>query len=214
MSATPSPEAAPPTPAVERPKKQAAVPDERLLDSPTRPTLIMLGAISLATLIMWGAGRAACNYHVPGESLTPRTVSLEERTANPKDLAIEFGQSIASGDFDITRQLVAEEAVAFVASESASCPGPCDQRKAERAALTTLADLVAFNPTDSYLRVRSFTPAGTRFERLVEAKRQGTIWKIVRVLDAKSPVPDLVPMVSEPPPGLRPIAPPPGAVAH
>ncbi|HSC89086.1 MAG TPA: hypothetical protein VLC09_17510 [Polyangiaceae bacterium] len=200
----PSDETVSPAPAEPSPARvQPAVPDERVIDAPTRPTLIILGAISLATLVMWGAGRAACNYHVPGESLTPRAVSLDERTANPKDLAIEFGQRVYQGDFATARLLAADQGLAFVEAESASCPGECAARKNGSDSLATLAEVVAGNPVDVYVRVRSVTPSGQRGAHLLEVERKERAWKVTRVLPAGEAVPELKqgPVPGNAPPG-------------
>ena len=92
------------------PEPALQAPDEEVkLNAPDRPTLRMLAAISLATLLMWGAGRAACNYRVKGEGLKPRAISLSERTSTAKSAAFEWAQAMSSGNFDRASQLSSEE---------------------------------------------------------------------------------------------------------
>ena len=74
--------------------------EEAQLDAPDRGTLFMLSAICIATVIMWAAGRAACNYRVKGESLQPRSVSLVERTKTAQATAFEWAQAFSSGRFE------------------------------------------------------------------------------------------------------------------
>ncbi len=188
-------------------------PDERLIDSPSRPTLVILGAICLATLVMWGAGRAACNYHVPGESLTPRAVSLDERTQNPKDLALEFAQALAGGDFATARQLAHGSALETVEQAARACPGACASKAAVRPELATLADLLKYNPVDSYVKTKSLTPRGVVSQHLLEVERIEQGYKVTRVLPEgaamaelkQAPAPLAVPSRGDPsvPPSLR-----------
>src|SRR5690606_27018733 len=56
---------------------------EEQIDSPSKQTLGMLSVVAAATLVMWGVGRAKCNYREVGEGMKPRDVTLEERTRTP-----------------------------------------------------------------------------------------------------------------------------------
>lgn len=167
------------------------LPDEDVLGSPSRPTLVILGSICAATLIMWAAGRAACNYHVPGESLTPRAVSLEERIATAKGAAIEFAQALSGGDFERARLVAQGEALSAIERESASCPSGCSERKKDREALRSVAELWQSNSTEAYVKVRTGIPPAGETERALHLKRDGLTWKVAAVLDAGASFPEL-----------------------
>ena len=191
-SESPKPAAPAPTEKKRAPRPaKPPLPDEKLIDSPTRPTLIILGAISLATLVMWGAGRAACNYRVPGESLTPRAVSLQERTALPKGVGLEFSQALSSGDFATARQLATGAALGQVEREATECGEGCGARTKMKDALATVADLLQVNAGEAYVRTRSSTPSGHLAERLLHIGRDGQHWRVTEVLPANGPVPHL-----------------------
>jgi len=169
-----------------------AIPDEDVLDAPSQKTLIMLSVIAATTLIMWGLGRAACNYHPPhSEIQTPRKTTLEERTVTPKGVATEFARAVATGDFETARRLAQGEALAFVQSEETSCGNPCSRRThvGETSTVTTL--LVA-NSVDHYLITKTKV-GGQTAARLLEVERNERILRVTRVLDAAAPVPELKP---------------------
>lgn len=166
--------------------------DENLIDMPTKQSLYMLGVITVATLIMWAAGRAACNYHVPGDGLTPREVSFEERTRNPKGVAIEFAQALSGADFESARRLVLPAAESLVKAEE-DC-GECSAEKAAQKSILSVADVLRATREDSIVAVRTVgAPGGPvervlRIQRNVEAKQP---WRIVGSLPNKTDLPDL-----------------------
>jgi len=166
--------------------------DEALIDMPTRQALIMLGVIMTATLIMWAAGRAACNYHVPGDGLTPREVSFEERTRNPKGVAIEFAQALSGADFASARRLVQPAAESLVKAEE-DC-GDCVAEKGARKSILSVADVLRATRDDAIVAVRTTgAPGGPvdrvlRIQRNVEAKLP---WRIVGSLPDRKNLPEL-----------------------
>ncbi len=176
--------------------------DEKKINAPSRQDLVMLGVICVATLIFWAAGRAACNYQVPGESLTPRRVSLEERTRTPKHVGIEFAQTLSGGDFDIARQLARGEALAFVKKDEQSC-GACTERKNASGELLSVGTVLKSNSVDSIVSVRT-TGSGTETVRVLGIEREGRKWFVTRIYDSAASAelkPD--PTQSQPPPSLE-----------
>ena len=176
--------------------------DEEVIDAPSKNTLVILGVICAATLIMWAAGRAACNYHVPGESLTPRATKLEERTVMPKGVATEFVQAIHGGDFATARLLAVGQALAFVENEAKSCPGECATRSQHRASLQSVVVVERGNSVDHYVSTRTLGPAVS--EHVLEIERDAKAWRVTRVLDKGAPLPELKPDPTPNLPGNRP----------
>lgn len=167
--------------------------DEKRVSAPSTTTLVILGSLCTATLIMWAAGRAACNYHVPGESLTPRAVSVAERTAGPKDLGFEFSRALRTGDFETARALSIGEARALVDREAAACPSGCSERTELQGSVQAVAELLAMNLEDAYVKTRVILPSGQADEQLLEIERQDQGYRVTRVLPASSAVPALKP---------------------
>lgn len=160
----------------------AAPLDEEKINAPSRQDLVMLGVICVSTLILWAAGRAACNYQVPGESLTPRRVSLEERTRTPKDVGIEFAQAIGGGDFETAAKLSRGEAAAFVKTDEASC-GVCTQRKNVAEKLLSVGTVLKSNSIDSIVSVRTIG-GGSETVRVLGIEREGRKWFVTRRYDS------------------------------
>lgn len=149
---------------------------EAQIDAPSRQTLFMLGVMSLATLVFWAAGRAACNYHVPGESLTPRETTVEERTRFPKHVGIEFMRAWGTGNFQVAAELSEGAARAWVAREKQDC-ADCS-RKAEELLLVGVVERA--NSVDSIVRVT--THAGEKSsEQLLGIERVQRKWRVTRL---------------------------------
>jgi len=166
--------------------------DEELIDAPTKQTLIMLGVLTVATLIMWAAGRAACNYHVPGDGLTPRQVTLEERTRNPKGVAVEFAQALSGADFEGARRLIQPAAGALVQAEE-DC-GECAAEKAARAKLLSVAEVLRAARDDSIVAVTTTGGPGGPVERVlrIQRKMQDKVpWRVVGSLPGRTNLPEL-----------------------
>jgi hypothetical protein len=156
--------------------------NEDEIDAPSKQTLIMLAAISLTTLLLWAAGRAACNYQVPGESLTPRPVSLEERTRTAKDVGFEFAQCISSGRFEDALSLATGDAVDFVKKEQTACGACLDRKSAEKTIFSTATVLKA-NSVDSLVKVRTVGAPGGEVTRFFGIEREGRKWRVSRILE-------------------------------
>jgi hypothetical protein len=149
-------------------------------DAPSKQTLIMLGIISVATLLLWGAGRAACNYQVPGESLTPRPVSLEERTRTAKDVGFEFAQCLSSGRFDDALSIATREAADLVKKEKSSC-GACADRKSAQKTIFSTATVLKANSVDALVKVRTVGAPGGEVTRFLGIEREGRKWLVSRL---------------------------------
>jgi hypothetical protein len=166
--------------------------DENLIDMPTKQALLMLGVITTATLIMWAAGRAACNYHVPGDGLTAREVTFEERTRNPKGVAIEFAQALSGADFEVARRLVAPAAEGLVKAEE-DC-GECSAEKAARKNILSVADVLRATRDDTIVAVRTVGAPGGPVDRVLRIQRkveEKVPWRIVGSLPGRTNLPEL-----------------------
>lgn len=180
---------------------------EDRLNAPSRQTVGMLTIVAATTLISWGAGRAACNYHEPGESLSPKEVSLEARTRNEKDVAFELAQRWAAADFATAKQLVAGELAASLEKDEKACRGgACDERRKASDDIHSVAEVLQRNAQDAFVRVRTVGAPGGEVTRIYEIERIDSRWKATRQLSAEAPLP---PLKEPAPSALRP--PKPGA---
>lgn len=152
---------------------------EAEIDAPNRNTLIMLGVISLSTVLLWAAGRAACNYHVPGESLTPRAVSLEERTRFPKDVGIEFAQALSGASFSEARSLAQGEGVRLVDEAKQRC-GACTEQAKSREELSSTAIVHHANSIDSIVEVKTYKGKQLIATRFLGIERTDRKWRVTR----------------------------------
>jgi len=152
---------------------------EREIDAPSINTLIMLGVVSITTLILWAAGRAACNYHVPGESLTPRKVSLEEKTRSPKDVGIEFAQALSGADFETAEKLAIGEGLNLIAEARAAC-GSCQPQVAARPTLLSRGIVKKANAQDSIVQVETFQDGKLTTTRFLGIERQERNYRVSR----------------------------------
>lgn len=162
------------------PKKQARVVlSEAEIDAPNRNTLIMLGVVSIMTLVLWAAGRAACNYHVPGESLTPRFVSLDEKTRSPKDVAIEFAQAIEGADFATAQALASDAGLQTIEDVKKEC-GACPERVKARPEIFSSAIVHRANSVDAIVEVESYRGKTLAATKYLGIERQDRKWRVTR----------------------------------
>jgi hypothetical protein len=179
--------------------------DEAAIDAPSRQSVGILSVMLALTLVMWAAGRMACNYHEPGESLTPRTVSLEERTATPKDVALAFSLALAGADFATAQQLVGPGGEALIESGRRSC-GACSAETEARPRIFAVAEVLSGNRADSYIAVRTVGAPGGEKERVLRVARSPESSPTWRVL-GEAPSRDSLPALVEPAPGSGPLPP-------
>jgi len=191
--------------------------DEERVDAPSKRVVIMLGVICVSTIIMWAAGRAACNYHEPGESLTPRQVGIEERTRTPKGTALEFAQALSGADFAVASSLASGEGSALV--EASKGCGACKREQELRASIFSVADVLSANRDEAYVAVTTVGAPSGRVERVLHLARPESApkraWRVVGKVDSRAAAPRLVQqsvqvqMGDSTPPLLRAPEPPP-----
>lgn len=173
------------------PEETRSVPNEVELDAPSRQTLWLLGIMAATTLVMWVLGRVACNYHVPGESLTPRALTVEERSKSAKDAAIEFARAIEAGDFASARLVATGAALASLDSFEKAC-ADCPARTSSKQALRAVAVVEEEDGKEGYVRV--VVRGGARGEQksLLHVARGGKFFQVTEVLALDAKVPNLV----------------------
>jgi hypothetical protein len=176
------------------------LPDEDKLDAPSRQTLLMLGVVCASTLIMWAMGRLACNYQVPGESLTPRALSFEERSRTSKDAALEFAFALECGDFATAGQLVEGSAKAKLSELEKGC-SDCASRKQKKDSILMVGTVHADNGTEAYVSTRLQGGARGEQKSLFHLRRGAKYFQVVEILDVNAPIPVLT--QPEPPPGFH-----------
>jgi hypothetical protein len=165
---------------------------EERLNAPSRQTVGMLSVLVAATLVMWAAGRAACNYHEPGESLSPRSVALEARTRTEKDVALELAQARATANFEVATQLVGGELADTLRKEQAACGGgACEARRAAAEQTFSVPAVLQRNASAAHVRVRTVgNPVGD-VTRIYELERTDKGWRAMRELAADAALPPL-----------------------
>lgn len=176
------------------------LPDEDKLDAPSRQTILLLSIVCVSTLIMWAMGRVACNYHVPGESLTPRALTPEERSRTPKDAAMEFARAIEGGDFETARTLAAGSARQKLEELQKAC-SDCSARKQKKDALLLVGTVLADNGKEAYVTVNTERGARGNQKTLLHVEKNGKNFAIVEILEPGAKIPALP--APEPPPGLH-----------
>src|SRR6188508_2025215 len=72
---------------------------EAEINAPDTQTMVMLGALTAMTIILWVWAHAGCNYHPPRETRRPRDVTTAELTREPKDAAIEFQHRLITQNY-------------------------------------------------------------------------------------------------------------------
>lgn len=162
------------------PAKQV-LPPEKEIAAPSRQTLIMLGVMAGATLLMWGSARFACNAH-PAQTRKPREVTTADLSRDPKGAALELQQRWNSYDFKGALEL----AKGGVADELKKAQGDCEKDSAgceakkksvEGQALATAA-LLSRAPGSAKVRVTSRGGAGGNETVVYTLEQEGAQWKV------------------------------------
>jgi hypothetical protein len=174
------------------------LPDEDKLDAPSRQTLWMLGVVCASTLVMWAMGRLACNYHVPGESLTPRALTFEDRSRTSKDAALEFAFAVESGDFKTASELVDGAAKTKLSELEKGC-SDCAARKAKKDSILMVGTVLADNGSEAYVSTSLEGGARGAQKSLFHLKRGAKYFQVVEILSLDAPIP----VQPEPPPGFH-----------
>ncbi|MEZ4220262.1 MAG: hypothetical protein R3B13_04975 [Polyangiaceae bacterium] len=191
---------------VRRRPTKPVLPPESQIGAPSRQSLGMIGAMALATLVMWGTAKMACNAH-PAQTRKPRALPVAELSKDPKSAALEMAQRWASYDFDGASELATDK----VAGEIAAAKDACAKDAACSAAMKkeydrALASVVLLGRDGAKATVR-VTGLGGALEgktTMYEVELAGPVWKVARATDKApppaAPRPVLVP--SPPPPGM------------
>jgi len=170
-----------------------AEPDENVVNAPTRQTLGMLSAVAIITLIMWAAGRAACNLHPPRETRRPREVKTEELARTPKDAALEIQQRWLTLNFKGARELAKGTLSERIAKEQKACEAegsPCDKRRERlERSVATVAELFTRDADTALARAISTGGADGPKSFRYSLERDGRIWKATARLPDEGPVP-------------------------
>ncbi len=188
--------------AADKPSKRLekpVLPPETAINAPSRQTLGMIGVMALATLVMWGTAKTACNAH-PAQTRKPRALTVAELSKDPKAAALEMAQRWASYDFDGALELATDK----VEAEIKTAKGACEKDSACSAAAkkeydTALAKAALLGREGAKATVR-VTGLGGALEgqtKLYEVELAGPTWKVARVTDK----------VPAPPPAPRPVPP-------
>ncbi len=197
-------EAPPPKPAKKRKRKRAAadvakaraagprrrarveLPPEDVIDTPSRQTLGMMGAMALATLIMWGSAKLACNAH-PAQTRKPREVATADLARDPKGAALEMAQRWAAYDFDGATQLASgpvAQAIAQAKNACAAKAAECEtQKKAVEGRALATVDLLARDGGRATVRVNGLGGALEAKSALYEVELDGKTWKVAKTTD-------------------------------
>jgi len=182
------------------PDKAPPAIDEKRLDAPSNQTLWLLGVMCAATLVMWAMGRVACNYHVPGESLTPRALTPEERSRSAKDAAMEFALAIEVGDFKKAALLAEGKAKAKLAELEKQC-SDCDARKQKAAGVVVVGTALSDNGKEGYVSVVTDRGARGKQTGLYHAVKGAKSFQITEILEPGATLPKLPP--ADPPIGVH-----------
>lgn len=181
---------------VKKKKRKRPLPKtEQELDAPDTQTLLMLGSLAAAVVIMAGAARLACNYH-PDETRQPRAIAAAELGKDPKDAAIEVAQSWAIRDYDRALELAKGNAADELRQAQQQCvadPSCKKQREQLRDKVLTTGELLLRQATSATVRVKSLnTPAGTQtflLELAPDATPDGAVWRVLsRRPDTGAPI--------------------------
>jgi hypothetical protein len=157
---------------------------ERELDTPNLQSLLLLGSVSVATVIMWGAAKFYCNDHSP-ISLKPREVGTVELASTPKDAAIEMVHRLETFQFDRALELTEGPSSTKVEQALQACESAgkqaCDaKREQAKGKVLTTAELLTQTGQQAKARVTSIVKDGATTVYDVDLKYSGPIWKVIR----------------------------------
>ena len=163
------------------------------IDSPSKQTVGMLGILGIMTVVMWALARGGCNYHPPKETRTPRQVTTEELSRDPKNAAIELQQRWLTHDFTGALELASGDVAKQVQTEQAACDAAClGQKKALADQVLTSAVILDANMLAATARVTSVGLPGGPKVFLLRLERAESIWKAtLRKADDGQPLPPL-----------------------
>lgn len=153
---------------------------EEQIDTPKRQTLILLGIISVLTVVLWVAAKAACNMRT--QVTRPRKVTVEQIVRTPKHAAIELQQRWAKGDFTGAQELASAAVAAELEKEKNACDRSCaSARQAAAEAILSTAFIIDRDGASNRVWVRTVgMPTGEQNYVLeVVRDRSSKQWEIV-----------------------------------
>jgi hypothetical protein len=190
--------------------EKPVLPPETSINAPSRQTLGMIGAMALATLVMWGTAKTACNAH-PAQTRKPRELATAELAKDPKAAALEMAQRWASYNFDGALELSMDKVEGEIRAAKDACAKDAACTTASKKEYTTAlatAVLLGRDGAKATVRVTGLGGALEGKTTLYEVELAGPIWKVARTTDkAPAPPPVIVPPPAPTPPASA--APPP-----
>ena len=165
-----------------RPKRPQP-PTEAQIDSPKQQTLYMLGAVAIATVVMWGAARFACNAHPPA-SKKPRHATAADFARTPKGAAIELQQRWIGHEYSAAMELAKGEAAEQILRDLHACEtdiSACDKKREQAAGkLKSIAELVSSTRRRAKVRVRTSLDGQAPQTYLLELELGPYWWQTVK----------------------------------
>jgi hypothetical protein len=177
-------------------------------------TLGMLSILAAATLVMWGVGRASCNFREVGDGMKPREVALEERTRDPKSAGFAFHHALGTHDFESAATLAKGGAKRAAEQKQQTCMKrgeACNKEKDELVnKVLTVAELIKRAGTSALVRAWSVGSEEPDKKYLMVLTRDGKDWKVTSYKPDNGKLPDLPGATRALPPG-HPDTPPGGS---
>lgn len=171
---------------------------EEQIDSPKRQTLVLLGIISVMTVALWVAAKAACNMRT--QITRPRKVTVEQIVRTPKHAAMELQQRWAKGDFAGAQELASAAVAAELEKEKHACDSACVSARhaaAERTESTAYVVERDGNLTRVWVRTVGMDKGEQNYVLEVARDRASKQWEIIGRRPARS---GEQPVRSAPPP--------------
>jgi hypothetical protein len=187
-----------------RGRPPVVLPSEDVIDAPSKHTLIMLGALALAIIVMWSASKAACNAH-PMQTRKPREVSTADLARDPKGAALELAQRWAAYDFAPALELAKGPLAEQIKKDQQQCEqdkSGCDKKREEHQD-KVLATAVLISRDTNGARARVTTQGGAVGKEtfVLELAQDGALWKgVAKLPDSPAPPPAPAPATPPDPP--------------
>ncbi len=157
---------------------------EREMNTPSLQSLLLLGSVTVSTIVMWGSAHFYCNDHSP-LSRKPREVGTVELASTPKDAAIEMVHRLETFQFDRALELTEGTSSTKVEEALRACESSgrqaCDAKRNQvMDKVLTTAELVSQSGQQAKARVTSRVKGGATTVYEVDLKHSGPIWKVTK----------------------------------
>lgn len=164
------------------PKRKRNIPTtEEQLNIPKRQTIGMLGSVSLLMVIMWFAGRLACNAH-PDHLRDPRYVSVDQLARDPKNAGLEFQLRMRGKDYLLANELATGQVADSLRGLLQICESNLDDCSKERDALknkvTGSASLLAMTGQRATVQVTTYVSNEDPRTTRMELEPVNLVWKV------------------------------------